>query len=521
MNLESLEKPIKSFFDRCNKEREESVIVFTTFGLDETALYMLLKHFKVRPKQRVVVFHEIMKHMSPGFLKAHVPNSITIAIELNGHIKSKCPVFHSKIWMLFRKKPFECLAAAIHSINLTRFHLDSESSTLENFVFIEKKIELARELTGKESIFNKERIFNPRSDSKRLKLKPGTFILDATKGMLKLELTNRPASQIIKNILKDRNSQILGCGAPFIKKKAILDLIDNESRPKVWSNQNCLSGNDNEGRIPALHAKVIELEKHIISGSPNLTLQGMGTHGVVNHETIVITKKHERITGLKKYKMDLDDANEVDNEQYDTNMPGAKYWPEEKALAVNGPDRVWLDINNQKAIIYLVGDKLKHSKQVLIFSEANDKKANSLKSGIAKKSKSFMLTGISSRNKQRELLEILLFPPVWVRGTSKDGKWKKELDLGTFWRILEHKATGDNYGFSDGEGISKKKGSRNILLFEDIRKLRRDALDKKITKEINAWYEWIRAFGPPEMAKKAIPEWCITLREDLKRARNV
>ena len=133
-----------------------------------------------------------------------------------------------------------------------------------------------------------------------------------------------------------------------------------------------------------------------------------------------------------------------------------------------------------------------------------------------------MLTGISSKKKQRELLEILFSPPVWVSGKSKDDKpWEKELDLGIFWRILEHKTNGDNYGFSDGEGSRKNKGSHKLFLFEDVRKLRRDALDKKITKEIKACYEWILYCDLPEMAKKAIPEWCITFREDLKRARNV
>src|SRR4030042_5345416 len=129
------ENQIKKFFEGIEKD---SALIFTTFGLDEMVLVQLLRQHKISPRRRIVVFHEIMKHRNPGFLRTHYPNSKVVSVELSRRRTDKyCPIFHSKIWGEISSSTDRCKRLAVHSINLTRFHLDNKKKTLESFHLID------------------------------------------------------------------------------------------------------------------------------------------------------------------------------------------------------------------------------------------------------------------------------------------------------------------------------------------------------------------------------------------------
>ena len=56
-------KEIEIFFAAI---KTDEILCFTTFTLDETVLVALLQSQKVNPKQRIVVFHDVLRHRNPA-----------------------------------------------------------------------------------------------------------------------------------------------------------------------------------------------------------------------------------------------------------------------------------------------------------------------------------------------------------------------------------------------------------------------------------------------------------------------
>jgi transcription elongation factor GreA-like protein len=113
--------------------RVDDVLLFTTFTLDEAVLVALLDKYHVHKDQRVVVFHDILRHRCPGILKSYYPNAMVYTVELTQSYSQRCPVFHSKIWARLSNNTINKLV--ITSANLSQYHLVTRegSGTFESF----------------------------------------------------------------------------------------------------------------------------------------------------------------------------------------------------------------------------------------------------------------------------------------------------------------------------------------------------------------------------------------------------
>lgn len=117
--------PVAAFLESA---AASDALAFTTFSLDEQVLVELLRQ-RVPRNRRIVVFHDVMKHHAPGFLRQHYPNSLVVSVQLVQHrapVRS-CPVFHSKIWLAVGRRPLRCRALAAPS--LTRASSDTAAQT--------------------------------------------------------------------------------------------------------------------------------------------------------------------------------------------------------------------------------------------------------------------------------------------------------------------------------------------------------------------------------------------------------
>ncbi len=510
--LPSLEGQISNFF---NDIRPDNALLFTTFGLDEIALVQLLKKYHVPSKQRIVIYHEIMKHRNPGFLQVHYPYSKVISVELNKKPKGNiCPIFHSKIWMEISKTPFRCLKLAVLSANISRYHLDSNTGTktcesFEHWKGLSTKL-------PKGDLFDRRLIFEGEGKT-RIKIHPATFIVDDRMAEVKIKRATISVFDNLSSLMKENGESLVACAAPFINKTPIVRLGKSNKKVKIWS------GNKRDGT--RLHIKIIEMRNHIIFGSPNITMQAFGLtkHGIVNHETLVITRKlksfnlNRDLKGFRRIKIgELDDDEKEPFEDAD----GINNWVQQKLWTVNGPDSVKLILNEDtgRAEILILGD-LHDITKVTIHHYVDDKLSDAILQVSPEKHLRF-----KTKEQQERLVEAVLSPPILMKGIkSKRVIWIHEINLGEFWTWLENNLDFINLvrsSYDNGDNSRHREYSHGYMVFDDVRDLRLKAYqERKLTSRVQLWHSWICKYGRGEVLSQGIPNWCIELGKQLRHLR--
>lgn len=505
-----MEGELKRFFAGIDKN---NALVFATFGLDEIVLVGLLKKHGISKNQRIVVFHEIMKHRNPGFLSVHYHNSKIIAVELsrNKAVKTICPIFHSKIWLEVSELPFKCIKLAVSSINLTQYHLSAASKTLESFAWW-KNLSLR---LSTDYLFSKKNIFLKKGKF-RLVLTPKSFFLNMTIEKPVFESHSAPIYKIVEKNLDATGEVVVGCAAPFVSLSPIRRLASSNNKLKIWW--------DERSDGTKLHAKIIETNKHLFLGSPNLTKQAFGLIGgqPINHETIVFVKKKKNfrlsniLRGFPSLSIkELEDDDPI--EDFEARDITDSNWLEQKEQAEQGPNSVKLVINEAtgKVEMHIKGD-LSNIKQISIHAFAVEKHDDE----AILTSKPTKRIQFNKENRQEMLAKAVLAPATpLVKGLNgKKIVWIRELDLGEFWRVLEKNISYQIVTGSSGNGNNngKKDDSSNKRCFADVRVLRATAYEKKISPRMQSWYNWLHRYNAS--FNEGMPDWCIDLANKIRNA---
>lgn len=494
----------------------KNALLFTTFGLDEAVLVRLLLKHKIHPRQRVVVFHEIMKHRNPGLLQAHFENSKVISVEIaNNHRSKICPIFHSKVWMEIGKVPLQCVRLAVLSGNLTRYHLDADvaGKTCETFVFwTDTAIKLPLD-----TIFSKKLIFEGNGKT-RIKLTPATFVIDNSQGSLRFLNTNEPVHNVMDRVLDD-DDQVICCAAPFVNKTPVKNMNREDYPIRIWS------GEKRDGT--RLHAKLVESKKFVMMGSPNITKQayGLTDYGTVNHEALLISKKPKSFSLAKILKgftrIDLKQLDDYEREP-DSDYDGYFDWMQQKEWAVHGPDSVGLILNETaKRVEIAIRGSLDNVSKLTIHTYENGKESPSIMECPPRKHLKLKMA-----SQQQKLATAVLSPPVIVKGwKGRNNKpiWVRELNLGEFWHWIENNVTFIKALSGPGSENDEvpKNNSSNKVLFDDVRELRlKEYTQRKSSIRVQLWHNWISKYSKHGSVGQGMPNWCVELGKRMRRLKD-
>jgi hypothetical protein len=507
------EPQVEAFF---HSIAAKNALLLTTFGLDEAVLVRLLSTHEIHSRQRIVVFHEIMKHRNPGLLQAHYENSKVVSVEIaKNHRNNICPIFHSKVWMEVTKVPLRCVRLAVLSGNLTRYHLDSDvdGKTCETFSY---RTDTAIKLPHG-SIFNKKLIFEGHGKT-RIKLARATLIIDDSESAIRFSNTNEPVHNTIARIIDD-GDHVIGCAAPFVNKTPVQTLNEENHPLRIWS------GEKKDGT--RLHAKIVETKKYVIMGSPNITKQayGLSDYGIVNHEALLISKKPKAFSLLKILKgftriepKQLDDHEKEPDSDYD----GYFDWMQQKEWAVHGPDSVTLVLNETtKRVEIIIRGSLDKVSKITLHSYENGKESPSILESPARQHLKLKMAA-----QQQKLATAVLCPPVIVKGwKGRKNKpvWVRELNLGEFWNWIENNVVFikslSTSGSDNGEML--KNDSSKKVLFDDVRELRLKAYtQRKSSIRVQLWHNWISKYSKYGSVGQGMPNWCIELGKRLRRLKD-
>ncbi|MBN1545409.1 MAG: hypothetical protein JW902_01975 [Syntrophaceae bacterium] len=483
----------------------KGTLLLTTFGLDEIVLVELLKTARLDSRYRIVVFHDIIKRLNPGYLKIAYPNSKVIGIRLPSSKGISCPVFHSKVWVILSSRR-RISRVAVHSINLTRYHLSDPARTVESFWY-RKKLDLT---LPPSPIF---RSLYKGLNQSRLRIPPETWIINETvDGRVTIRCSRQSAGDEIKKHLLDFPAT-LQAGAPFISTRVLQDLGINPELVPI----KC-GFIEKRGRTISLHAKLILQNRAVLAGSPNLTAQAMRiSQNPVNHETVLILKRSGRPLEKAMHSFPkLDIADDVTETPGDDPDLFGEDWEKERRLADNGPNSIQLELVPKEKIaqIRLVG-KLSGAHVICLHWDP---------SGVKETSNHLVLVARRGRirvpkKKQPHLVELVLRPPVIVEGkrnSSSKPIWRRELDLGDLWRELTHGSIKEGRSSSEG---STERGSKNQnqshKIFEDVREIR-DYILAHDARNIK-WLWWILRFQSTKPSLQNIPTWIQILRKERQR----
>lgn len=501
---------IKSFFKSLPCK---GTLFLTTFGLDEFVLERLLRETRVPRAYPIYVFHDIIRHRNPGLLRHSFPAVKTIAIRLpiiGGH---PCPVFHSKVWAVLSPQKRIC-RLAIHSINLTRYHLSSSYRTLESF-WLKKGIDLP---LPHSPLFQKMKDFPCHA---RISMRAETWVLDVSRdGTVSFRCSRLSAGEKISKATGNNHSRApypkILAAAPFFNISALHTIFPSNS-PEIHSGIL-----QDPPMSLCLHAKIISLGSTLIAGSPNLTRQALRPGAKpVNHETVLILNSGVRSAAqlLKKFPIVDGSTQGEDVPGDDPDLLGKSAWDTARRLAEKGPRRLRMewDSHKDRAWISVLGG-LSGARILSIQSESTDGV-----SGL----KPISLTATAKRidiplRKQAPLaMMIINRPPIFIEGkASKTTKplWKRELDLGDLWTELQawlQKYHDDaSPQLPAGAEHSEQKSPSPDLPLTDIRKVR----DSVRTHESNhlGWLRWILKFQRQDTSLNDIPPWILDLKKDLK-----
>lgn len=475
---------------------EDEILLFTTFVLDEAVLVSLLNENSIDKNQRIIVYHDILRHRNPGYLLAHYPKATVYSVILLGATK-KCPVFHSKLWARIKNNKFNKIA--ITSANLSAYHLvdtGEKSGTFESFIEVDRP----NEKLLNSFIFSNLNIKRDPKRHKKLKAKPETILIDTRRGFSAKLSKNR-----IFEIIQQINEAPIMCAAPFLNGKAIDSILNNNKRKKFTA----YTGRNNKTGL-ALHAKLFLFEKTAILGSANLTAQALGTNGkTINHE-LVLLKKHnnKEFSGFKKFEkvdfLEFKADNPGDNDPED-DLLNTKDWSKQRLERINAPDDAILRIYGEKACIKFVG-KWKTGKIIIASKYMGNTVPLSVSNNIAKPSK---------RDKHL-FAEIISKGNVEIRCINY-GKitWRTELNYGEFWQALELRSH-FNSASGNSDGAKQLKSKQQTAQY-DVRDMRQLAIsDPDKGEKIAPFVRWLSKEG---ISVAHIPEWCQKLALEIKEGK--
>ena len=488
----------------------KGILLFTTFTLDESVLVSLLAKYNVSKTQRIVVFHDIMRHRCPGELKANYPNSMVYSVVLTTpkvkNNNGRCPVFHSKIWAWINENHINRLV--VTSANLSQYHLvkQGDSGTLESFQYL-NNLNISTNTLGE--IFDQE-LLNPKptwlkNGLHRIKMPPRSLVIDTRKNV-KISTTADP---LIKTIIQLGSPQF--CAGPFVNDAAIRRGLAPENNFKVYRGTNIRG-------IPqlTLHAKVMVFPGCLAMGSVNWTAQAMGCLGeTINHETLLITKINKKlIVELRKFLGRTLGSTEID-------IPGDQDceedigdWIAERNARINAPEQALLSIDANGASIHLMGT-YQTVKQVRIESELKDKTLGKL----LVKVKNNVIRQPNDQDDQDDLnrfANIIASGSVKLHGlvgSNNSPSWTVELNYQSYWQSIEKFKESKNAENTKGNGALET--TFNKTHFTDVRDLRQLVLrNKEQADSLVSFNNWLSQCG---LNNQNIPSWCLTLAKEINK----
>jgi hypothetical protein len=488
----TLEAQVDRFFDGLHTHEETRALVFTTFGLDEMVLFELLRKYRIHRDTRIVVFHDVMKHRHPGYLFAHFPRSQVVSVELEGTSrKHRCPIFHSKIWMELRKAPsVHCARLAVHSFNLTRYHLDERRRTFEAFA-LWRDLQIA---LPKGPLFDPREIFARACvKHRRLDLKPATVLIDLlARETPRLEVLDEAVGRCLGRI----GIPARGCAGPFVGLNALRfvaslgtrENLSAEPAMGVLKKLDAWTGDRRDGTC--LHAKVIDFGHYCGFGSANITTQafGIGHRRAINHEAFVLAHRPGRFRLAKMmrgfHRLTPGDLNAGSAEPVgDVDPEDDENWVEQRRRATRGPR--WVELRLQRKVlsaeIHLLGS-LDCIDTLVLRAEGQ----KPLRVAPARRLR-------FRRDKQRSLARLVTTGRVEVRGLQNGQEiWFRELDLGDFWPWLA-RHSGRSFRVNGTPSEQESDAHGRGPKFMDVRDARREAYEAhEVNPRVNRWHLWLQ-----------------------------
>lgn len=484
---------IFSTFFKTPKIKENEILLFTTFTLDEAVLVSLLTEYDVNKNQRIIVYHDIMRHRNPGYLFVHYPKSTVYSVILkkkNNH----CPVFHTKLWARIKNKKLQKMV--ITSANISAYHLvnsGDKRGTFESYI----EIICTNENLPNSFIFNNIK-HDKRPRHERLNnVNPETILID-TKKKFKIGLSKNSIFNIIKSI----DEIPVMCAAPFINGKAVNGILENGTKDKfkAYTGQNIKTG-------LALHAKLFLFEKTAVLGSANLTAQALGSAGkTINHELVFLKKyrkkEFDKFTkfnsiDLMLWKREVPGDNDPDEEIQD--------WNVERLRKINAPKDALLKISKEKAHIELIGKW--QSGNINIRTEH-------LEESIPLELKQKNILRPTNYNRKKFAKIISKGNVIISCKKYKNVIWEIGLDYGNYWQALELRShfNGDS---GNGDGTYHLKSNQHVAQY-DVRDMRQLAITEPDKgKNIAPFVRWLSTEG---ISVAHIPEWCQELAVKIKES---
>lgn len=479
-----------STFFKTPKIKENEILLFTTFTLDEAVLVSLLNEYGVNKNQRIIVYHDIIRHRNPGYLFAHYPQSTVYSVILKKG-SNHCPVFHTKLWARIQNKKLHKMV--ITSANISAYHLvesGDNNGTFESYI----EIPCANENMPNSFIFCN--IKRSKSRHERLaNAAPETILID-TRSKFKMNLLK----DSIFNTIKWIDEIPIMCAAPFINGKAVNEILENHTKEKfnVYTGRNVKTG-------LALHAKLFLFEKTAVLGSANLTAQALGCAGkTINHELVFLKKhKQKEFDAFKKfYDIDLLSCKSKapgDDDPEDS----IEDWNIERLKKIDAPKDALLKVKNDKAHIALTGKwrpgkiyiKTEHLEQSIPLKLMSN---NTLK---------------PANNNNKQFAEIISKGNVKIFCKRYNNIiWEIGLDYGDYWQALElrsyFKVTSKN-----GYGTNHNKKKHQLAQY-DVRNMRQLAITEPDKgKKTAPFVRWLSTEG---VSVAHIPEWCQKLAHKIK-----
>lgn len=299
MGTSTLAGQIDGFFAAANTR---DLLVLTTFGLDEAVALRLLERTNYRGA--AVILYDAARRRNPGLLRLKFPR-VHLAGVILPEVGETCPVFHSKLWMSLDSKSLAIRRLAVHSFNLTRFHLEEgDRRSFESWMSWQGlSLEMPQGLRGlvSRSLRAEDCILSG--------VRAKTILIDSRQGRLAISEAAKPAGALMP-----LPSAKIRAAAPFVSRTAVGSLADQRG-VVVWRGERMESGK----RI-SLHAKIVDVGTALVLGSANLTSQALlGRKGrPINHETVVLmdplsrTRIESLLKGFDKLSLEeLDDSGEV------------------------------------------------------------------------------------------------------------------------------------------------------------------------------------------------------------------
>lgn len=495
---------IQDFFKNV---KSNDLLCFTTFTLDEVVLENLLTQNQIPKSQKIIVFHDVLRHRNHGYLVAHFPNVTIYTVILEKKSKKACPVFHSKLWMILKKVKNDYLIKNIvsTSINLSQYHLAKreEGGTFESFIPIKANAKFP-----KNSALFKYINASNKNKQQRIHIEPETILIDIRTNSVKIEKTSKRVIEILKEF---EHPQF--CAAPFIngeviKKEILGDTLDGNF--KAYSNVN------DKGH--SLHAKLFLFKNTAVLGSANYTAQALGIREkkTINHEVILLKTAEDReFDAFKKFNainlIDLKDEKSTDDIE-DALPDNMDDWNLLREQLIDAPNEAILIVENNAAKIELKGEYNSKTNSVKIYSKNN--RHEYLKIPIKR---SFIVP--TSKDSKETFAKIVIQGDVIIVGMKNTkALWQIELNYGEYWHGLKFIFDNDykNHGPDETNNTRNKgKSTTPQIKYTDVRKIRQKLLkNPELSNQIASFMSWLNS---EKVSTMPIPNWIQDLSKEINK----